>query len=374
MTSETSDNSRVTIIESDEQYNFTLDSLTLSDIHDDLSDLSNSFSNLNISGNESLNSNIIMANPAPQAVLNTEQLIAAARNYGEILPRFKGKINTLPSFINKVDQYYDKYGNTRDETLNNYVFCMICSKLIGRANDFISCRSDLATRAALKEALKIKFGDYTDRKLIAQQLKTMHIKIGETLSDFIERVKAIETQLNLKIQEDLSITEDQQRIHHEINDQTALEVLYNSCSSMLQTILDVKAPENVSSATAIIFNYVTKHQDQSGRNSKGPVAQVSRSFNRNFNRGNNYYNNNRMHNTVTRNNNNPFGRREICDGIRRTPFDFRRENSSNTVYTRTKPGSSKQKLSGISDSTIQQVSREEHFPAWRTKQQRKCAD
>ncbi|KAF2887726.1 hypothetical protein ILUMI_18447, partial [Ignelater luminosus] len=209
------------LIESDEQLNFTLESLTLSQVHDDLSDLSTSFDNLSISGNKSFNLNSIVAAQAPQNVPYTEQLIAAARNYGEILPKFDGKINTLYAFIIKVQQYYNRY--------------------------------------------------------------------GESLNQFIERVKAAEMQLNTKLRADPTITNEQCRVHQEINEQRAMEVLYDNCPSTLQTILDVKTPERLNETITIILNYVTKHQEKIEKNFKKGSSYTPH-FNRNATRNDNHYN------------------------------------------------------------------------------------
>lgn len=188
-----------------------------------------------------------------------EQLISAARNYGEIIPKYDGKSNSLESFIIKVDAYFDKYGDTEDDTLNNYVFCLICSKLVDEANDFASCRSDLTTWPALKTALRNKFGDFTDRKILAHQFKTLRLKPNEELNDFIERVKSVQTRLNLKIRMDETISDAQRETYQEIHEQTALEVLYNNAPQMLQTILDVKAHSTLTEATTTVLNYITKH-------------------------------------------------------------------------------------------------------------------
>lgn len=203
----------------------------------------------------------------------TETLIAAARHYGEIIPKFEGKPHTLETFISKVDAYYDKYGNTNDDALTSYVFCMITNRLTGDANDFAICRPDLTDWPLLKVALRNKFGDFTDRKILAHQFKTLRIRAGETLNDFLERIKTVQTQLDVKIQMDDGIADDQKRVYKEINEQTALEVLYNNCPPMLQTILDVKMHTSLAQATGTVLNFIAKHPQEKIVRNLQPVSR-----------------------------------------------------------------------------------------------------
>lgn len=198
---------------------------------------------------------IMPGNDAP----TTEALITAARNYGEIIPKFDGKANALESFIIKVNGYYEKYGNTNDVTLSNYVYCMICNRLTNEANDFVICRPDLQDWPALRQALRNKFGDLTDRKILAYQFKMLKLKSGESLSDFIERIKTMQTQVNVKVTMDDSLTAGQKIVHKEINEQTAIEVLYNNVPPMLQTILDVKMHTTMAEAANTVLIYLAKH-------------------------------------------------------------------------------------------------------------------
>lgn len=215
--------------------------------------IEDSISNLSLSSSE----NISIDNMAEQH--NTEQLISAARNFGDILPKFDGNPNSLETFIIKADRYYQKYGATEDETLSHYVFCMISSKFINEASDFVSCRSDLTDWPMLKDALRNKFGDLTDRKILAHQFKNLKIKPNEEFNDFIERLKSFQNKLNLKTQVDPTITAAQRVTYREIHEQTAIEVLYSNCPPMLQTILDVKNPLTLNEASSTVLNYVMKH-------------------------------------------------------------------------------------------------------------------
>lgn len=198
-----------------------------------------------------------LALPAVQS--STEQLISAASNYGKVLPKYDGKPNSLESFIAKVNTFYDKYGNTRDETLNQYVFCTICSRLIDEADNLVTCRPDITNWPDLKTALRNKFGDLTDRKILFHQFKNLKLRSGESLSNFIERIRAMQSHLDIKIQMDDNVTNEQKQVHREINEQTSIEVLYNNSPQILQTILDIRDHDNFAAATATALNFITKH-------------------------------------------------------------------------------------------------------------------
>lgn len=224
---------------------------------------------------------------APPVAPNTEQLISAASNYGKILPKYDGRSDTLESFIAKVDSFFDHYGNTRDQTLNRYVFCLICSKLTDEADGLVSCRSDIEDWPTLKETLRTKFGDHTDRKILTHQFKNLKIKIGEGLNDFIHRIKVMQNTLDIKINMDDTITREQKEIYRQIHEQTAIELLYNNSSPMLQTILDVRDHNDFAQAVTTALNYISKH----------PTDKTQKPSNQNPNTGHDrdmprrYYNN-----------------------------------------------------------------------------------
>ncbi|XP_025834037.1 GATA zinc finger domain-containing protein 4-like [Agrilus planipennis] len=241
----------------------------------DLEDLNQSINSIRIS--DVFNTNeTIMPNQ------NTESLISAARNYGEILPKFEGKSSNLETFILRVDSFYQKYGNTADVTLNEYVYCLICNKLTGEASDFVTCRPDINTWILLKEALRHKFGDFTDRKILSHQFKMLKIKQDENLVEFIERIRSVQTRLDIKTQSDSALTREQKQIHKEINEQTALEVLYNNSPAMLQTIMDVREHATLSAATNTVLNFITKHPPEKQKTNISPKVHINQPINNQF--------------------------------------------------------------------------------------------
>lgn len=240
-------------------------------IHDSPNNSNNSIQLEDIPENRALNTNTEnvpeitsdhTTENIPENMAEAGHLISAARNYGEILPRFSGKDFSLESFIIKVDKYHTKYGNGNDESLNEYVYCMICSRLTDEANAFMSCRPDLKDWPSLKEALRNKYGDLTDRKILMHQFKSLKLRHHEHLNDFIERIKNMQTRLDVKIQMDQTILDPQKLVYKDIHEQTSLEVLYNNCPPMLQTILDVRDHDNLAAATNTVLTYISKHPFQ----------------------------------------------------------------------------------------------------------------
>lgn len=221
------------------------------------------------------------------ATPSTESLITAARNYGDVIPKFDGNPSSLEVFINRVDKFFAKYGSTVDETLNDYSFCLIISKLTGPAESFASTRPDLNNWGDLKNALRTKFGDHTDRFTLSHIFKYLAINARENLTDFIERIKLVQTQLNMKIYSDNALTAQQKAAHIEINEQTALEVLFNNCSPLLQTILEVRNFRTLSEATPTVINFMSKHANKEPSNNinkfsnyinKPPIIASNRQF------------------------------------------------------------------------------------------------
>lgn len=248
-----SDQDRVEIVSPDSElladyFDFTLPSLDLGDLH---SENNSEDGSVSFDRDSFLSSSHIMA--------NTEQLIAAARNYADIVPRYNGDAERLVQFINMANKFFNKYGNTEDETLNDYTFGIILSKLEGAAGVFASTRPDIVTWPILSASLKTKFADHTDRLTIAHMFKNLTINSRENLIQFIDRIKSVQAQLNLKIISDPSITQEQQPIYVSINEQTALEILYNNSPPLLQTLLEVREFASLSEATPTVIKFVSKH-------------------------------------------------------------------------------------------------------------------
>ena len=133
---------------------------------------------------------------------NTTPSIQAAKEIANTLRPFSGRSEHLESFINAADKFHERYGRTTDNSLNEFVFVSICSKITDEAGNFILCRPDLNTWPEIKTILKNKFGDKVDRHVLQQQFIFLTKHKNENITDFLERLKVMKMRLNLKINAD----------------------------------------------------------------------------------------------------------------------------------------------------------------------------
>ena len=116
--------------------------------------------------------------------------LTAAKEIAHTLKSFSGRSEHLDFFIVSVDKYYIRYHEgTQDESLKEFVFASICSKIIDEAGDFLLCRPDLKTWPQIKTALRQKFGDRINRQVLSEQLNFLNRNKNESILDFIERIK-----------------------------------------------------------------------------------------------------------------------------------------------------------------------------------------
>ncbi|KAK9872564.1 hypothetical protein WA026_018699 [Henosepilachna vigintioctopunctata] len=146
----------------------------------------------------------------------TMATIQAAKEIANTLRQFTGRSEHLESFLNSADRFNERYGRTQDNSLSEFVFASICSKIIDEAGNFILRRPDLGTWPEVKQALKEKFDTHVDPQ----------------------------TKLSL-IQQ---------------NEITAITVLISNCNSELRTLLMLKNPSNIDEATSLVLNHSLMEQ------------------------------------------------------------------------------------------------------------------
>lgn len=181
--------------------------------------------------------------------------IQAAKEIANTLRHFSGKSEHLESFINSVDKFYDRYGKTTDNSLSEFVFAAISSKIVDEAGDFLLCRPDLGTWPEIKKALRDKFGDKIDRHVLQQQFIFLTKNKNEHISDFLERLKLIKMKLNLKINADTQINTATKAALIEQNEVTAVTILMSNVNIELRTLLMLKNPKNIDEATSLVINH-----------------------------------------------------------------------------------------------------------------------
>ncbi|KAK9881378.1 hypothetical protein WA026_016269 [Henosepilachna vigintioctopunctata] len=166
----------------------------------------------------------------------------------------------LESFLNSADRFYERYGRTQDNSLSEFVYASICSKIIDDAGNFILCRPDLQTWPEVKQTLKEKFGDKIDRHVLQQQFIFITRNKTENISNFIERLELTKMRLNLKINSDPHIDPQTKLSLIQQNEVTAITVLISNSNDELRTLLMLKNPKDIDEATSLVLNHSLMEQ------------------------------------------------------------------------------------------------------------------
>lgn len=197
--------------------------------------------------------------------LNMATLVAA-KEIARTLKIFSGRSEHLEFFIASIDTFYQRYFiSTQDESLKEFVFASICSKICDEAGDFLLCRPDLTTWPLIKAALRQKFGDRVNRSVLAQQLNFMTKNRNESVLDFIERLKVLKTRISLKIIADLTLTNATKQALIEQTELTSVTVLISNSPSELRTILMFHNPKTLEDASTFVVNYSLVEQQINAR-------------------------------------------------------------------------------------------------------------
>lgn len=186
--------------------------------------------------------------------------LAAAKEIAHILPTFSGDPLFLESFINLVDKFYNTYGTTNDNTLSDFVFMAILSKLKEKAANVIYCQPDLNTWPDVRTALKNEFGDHADRNALTQDFMYLKIRNNENIISFINRVKQDLARLNVKTRSDGKLNVEERAIYIKNNEKLALDVILRNVDENLRTILMIRDPADLITAETHILTYVHANQ------------------------------------------------------------------------------------------------------------------
>lgn len=211
-----------------------------------IENLSESLSNMSLNGNNATNTNI--------------PTIQAAKEIASTIKTFSGRSEHLEYFINSVDRFFNRYGRTTDNSLSEFVFAAICSKIIDQAGDFLLCRSDLNTWPEIKAALRNKFGDRTNRHILQQQFIYLSRGKNENILDFLDRIKLLKMKLNLKINSDPDLDQPTKYSLINQNEVTAVTVLISNTHSELRTLLMLQKPKDIDEATSLVINHALFEQ------------------------------------------------------------------------------------------------------------------
>lgn len=210
-----------------------------------IDDLTNEFSNkLVLKSNKMEN----------QSQAQTQNNLQMLKMYVDIIPNFDGNSITLHSFISACDFLFTTFGNSREAIMINYLIRVIQTKLVGRAQLLVGCRSELDTWQKIKDALQACFGDNRSLECLEQDLFMAKPNKGETSLDFAKRLQILRSQLAQKLNS-LPLTEmpiSTKTIYQKQYEQIALRTFIRNLPGPLQSITRLRSPENLESALTII--------------------------------------------------------------------------------------------------------------------------
>lgn len=178
--------------------------------------------------------------------------VQAAKSLADFLPTFSGESFKLESFIQRCDKYYNTYGQTVDNTLNDFSYNVICSKLQGDVLDFVMCRPDLNTWPLVRESLRNHFGDRIDRQTLTRDFLHLTKNRNENILDFLSRISHMKSRVEIKINAERDINYERKRILMEQNEGNSIDILLANVDEKTRTILDIKVPKTFTEASDII--------------------------------------------------------------------------------------------------------------------------
>lgn len=184
---------------------------------------------------------------------NTIKMCDALRATVSLLKTFDGNTNHLEAFINIIDTFYNRY-YTGDESQREFVNLAIASKLVGEANDFVLTRPDLTSWPAIKEALRLKFGDPISRQNLTQQLMFSTKNRNESTLDYVLKLKSLVHRISGKIQSEQLDNNTKQTLIAQ-TELTATHNLMANVPQELRTVLIIQNPTDLSRAQNLIVNY-----------------------------------------------------------------------------------------------------------------------
>lgn len=190
----------------------------------------------------------------------TVNTIQAAKAIAEFLPIFTGESNQLESFIKRCDKFHTTYGMTPDNSLNDFTFNVIFSKLRGDVLNFVMCRPDLTTWPLIKIALRENYGDRIDRQTLTRDFLHLTKNRNENILDFLEKIKQMKSRLEVKISSDISIPEPRRQLLMEQTEGNALDVLMANVDDKLRLLLDIRQPNNLAQASDIVIRHFYNDQ------------------------------------------------------------------------------------------------------------------
>nr|CAI5857003.1 unnamed protein product [Callosobruchus analis] len=173
----------------------------------------------------------------------------------DTVPSFNGNSDTLPSFISSCDYMFNTF-TTTDQTIQNYLIRVVQTKLVGRAQLLVECRTELTSWSSIKSALEQCFGDNRSLECLEQDLFLAAPLKNEPPMDFGKRLQVLRSSLAQK----LTLSEPSSVIRTAMLKQyegVCLRAFIRGLPGPLQTIIRLKNPDSLERA----LTYVVEEQN-----------------------------------------------------------------------------------------------------------------
>nr|CAI5861515.1 unnamed protein product [Callosobruchus analis] len=173
----------------------------------------------------------------------------------DTVPSFNGNSDTLPSFISSCDYMFNTF-TTTDQTIQNYLIRVVQTKLVGRAQLLVGCRTELTSWSSIKSALEQCFGDNRSLECLEQDLFLAAPFKNELPMDFGKRLQVLRSSLAQK----LTLSEPSSVIRTAMLKQyegVCLRAFIRGLPGPLQTIIRLKNPDSLERA----LTYVVEEQN-----------------------------------------------------------------------------------------------------------------
>nr|CAI5817741.1 unnamed protein product [Callosobruchus analis] len=173
----------------------------------------------------------------------------------DTVPSFNGNSDTLPSFISSCDYMFNTF-TTTDQTIQNYLIRVVQTKLVGRAQLLVGCRTELTSWSSIKSALEQCFGDNRSLECLEQDLFLAAPFKNEPPMDFGKRLQVLRSSLAQK----LTLSEPSSVIRTAMLKQyegVCLRAFIRGLPGPLQTIIRLKNPDSLERA----LTYVVEEQN-----------------------------------------------------------------------------------------------------------------
>lgn len=278
--------------------------------------------------------NIKVSNPKmektqePQVGAPQGNNLSMLKMYVDIIPHYDGDAITLSSFISACDFLQTTFGQTNDQILKNYLTRVIQTKLSGRAQLLVGCRSELDSWNKIKNALQNCFGDNRNLECLEQDLFLARPNKNENNLDFAKRLQILRSQLAQKLTSipEASMPNATKVIYLNQYEKITLRTFIRSLNGPLQSIIRLRNPLNIETAMTLIteeenFNYTQNlfrpsnqvETKNFSRNNfvnqnlvRRPPSPMNYPYNApNFRNQNNHYQNNQQQNYQYQNNHYP---------------------------------------------------------------------